>query len=492
MSTLLYINETLDDYEALSALMLSTVPIAKFDLLSMIIDTTTLHFQAFRRLDSLEALQNSCIQRYRSLRRLYPAQKSLVHSLRAFAGLSRNGQDLSKFLEAELTSCDQTSAAAAACTPASEGILNESQGTPAEKDDEIERILTSGTIMDGSMICKVFEATTERILETASEKGNPDSTVQQSLLLTRLRVYDEARFDLLMMSWIERVAASKQSSELSSIAPFLVGSDCIDLLHLITHAKTLFASHQSSSQGSTCFSLWLLEVFALDLSKTCSLTGSDRLLGDCGARVDSTVRHFMVKQSTGLEKHFMDLVDILCEFLKSVVSANVINFWSRIKKVFASEIGLHMVMKAVFTAPADTFWKIQGVITASETRIITTELESLIRRLMDPSGSLGLWPLDLHFGASVLICLGLVHQTYSEALSSIFTNVDDFSEPFLRVGLSLLVQSVCLDGDKVSIKKQLSIAVKTAIDRGCSHWSSLLSLLPTDMSPALDVGLAWS
>ncbi|KAI9669131.1 MAG: RNA polymerase II mediator complex subunit [Alyxoria varia] len=486
ISTLLYIYESLDDYEALSALMLSTLQIAQFDLLLMIIDTTTLHLQVFKCLGVLEALQNSCVERYRGLRRLYPAQKSLIHSLHALIGCKRDDQNLSKYLQAELTSCEQT-CAAAACTPASEGILNESQGTPAEKDDEFERILANGASMDGPMISKIFEASTERILGTAREKDNTDSITQQSSFLSRLQIYDEARFELLIVSWIERVAASKQSSDLLSIAPFLAGSDCIDLFQLITHAKKLFTSNRSSSQGPTSFFLWLLEVFTLDLSNTCPLTGSDRLLGDYRERVDNSARHFMVKQSSALAEHSMDLVDIMCAFLNSVKSEDVTNSRSRIRKVFASDKVLQIIMKAILKAPVDTYWKFHGAMASSETKAVNTELELLVRRMMDPSGSLSLLPFDLPPCAPVLTCLALNHKSYGEAFTTIFTNVDNLSEPLLRVGLSLLVQSACLDGDTDSTKEQLSVAVRIAIDRGCRYWKSLLSLLPGDVSPALEI-----
>ena len=219
--------EQLGDYSILADILGIVASSSDYAVLSGAADTLNYHVKTFAAIGAFKPLFQRLVGRYTTLRMQRPPERE--HSL-ALADLARTaGADiqLMQLLAFDLTRCEQK-ASIAACSPASDNMTDIFQSTKMDTDDEIERILTSGTSMDEQIMSRVFNKITTR-LEVQLSKGLVTQASNFGSWFYRLRNFDDKAFERLVNQWISRLLFGHAGEVLLTALPTLTAAGCITL-----------------------------------------------------------------------------------------------------------------------------------------------------------------------------------------------------------------------------------------------------------------------
>ena len=219
--------EQLGDYSILADILGVVTSSSDYAVLSGAADTLNYHVKTFAAIGAFKPLFQRLVGRYTILRMQRPPERE--HSL-ALADLARtSGADiqLMQLLAFDLTRCEQK-ASIAAYSPASDNMTDILQSTKMDTDDEIERILASGTSMDEQIMSRVFNKITTRLEEQLS-KGLAAQASNFGSWFYRLRNFDEKAFERLVNQWISKLLFSHTGKVLLTALPTLTAAGCITL-----------------------------------------------------------------------------------------------------------------------------------------------------------------------------------------------------------------------------------------------------------------------
>ncbi|KAF2856579.1 hypothetical protein T440DRAFT_437396 [Plenodomus tracheiphilus IPT5] len=198
-------------------------------------DTINYHVKAFRAMGACDPLFGRIAARYAALRTMRFPERELLLSLSNLARVVHADGQLSQLLSYDLSRLDQKNSLAA-CSPASDN-MGEVMQTGSYSDDEIERVLSSGTSMDQQMMARVLR----KIINNHQEQVHKGQVHFDSYpaWFHRLRSFDEPTFDMVTSEWLSSTLTSHQIDILRVALPTLVGSGCVALQ---TFLDTLQAS----------------------------------------------------------------------------------------------------------------------------------------------------------------------------------------------------------------------------------------------------------
>jgi mediator of RNA polymerase II transcription subunit 12 len=118
----------------------------------------------------------------------------------------------------------------------------------SSSDDEIERILSSGTNMDQQMMGRVLRKIVSN-LEEHLAKGSPHLNSHHAWF-HRLRCFDEPTFDMVVNEWLILSLMAQRTDTLRVALPTLVGSGCIPLASFLDTLRACIAKFKTSpSEG---------------------------------------------------------------------------------------------------------------------------------------------------------------------------------------------------------------------------------------------------
>lgn len=188
-------------------------------------DTINYHIRAFRAMGACENLFGRIAARYTALRTARFPERELLLSLQNLARVVQADSQLLQLLGNDLSRLDQKNSMAA-CSPASDN-MGEVVQTGSYSDDEIERILSSGTSMDQQMMARVLR----KIINNHHEQVHKGHTHFDSypLWIHRLRSFDEPTFEMVTNEWLSSTLTAHQIDILRVALPILVGSGCVAL-----------------------------------------------------------------------------------------------------------------------------------------------------------------------------------------------------------------------------------------------------------------------
>jgi mediator of RNA polymerase II transcription subunit 12 len=195
-------------------------------VLASVADTLHYHMKAFRAIGAFDPLLGRVAMRYAAIRTVRFPERELLLSLQNLARTARPEGQLQQMLSYDLNRLDQKSAIAA-CSPASDNMGEVMQHDSTCSDDEIERILSSGTSMDRQMMSRVLRKIV-RNLEEHVGKGYRQLE-NHPTWFWRLRNFDEATFDMVVHEWMESCFMACQLYTLQTAIPPLVASSCVEL-----------------------------------------------------------------------------------------------------------------------------------------------------------------------------------------------------------------------------------------------------------------------
>jgi mediator of RNA polymerase II transcription subunit 12 len=209
-------------------------------------DTINYNAKAFRAIGAFDPLFSRVATRYVALRTIRFPDRELLLSL---ASLSRTAQadgQVPQIISYDLSQLSQKNSLAA-CSPASDN-MGEVMQTSSFSNDEIERILSSGTSMDQQMMARVLRKIVGNLEEHLAKDSlhfHPHHT-----WFHRLRSFDEPAFDVVVNEWLILSLMAQRSDSLRIALPTLIGSGCTALSAFLDTIRSCVAKFKGSpSEG---------------------------------------------------------------------------------------------------------------------------------------------------------------------------------------------------------------------------------------------------
>lgn len=219
------IAEHLNDLGLLDDLISECLSTDDTELLISITETAEYHLESFSAIGILKPLKEKLLKRYQTLRMQGHLEKSLVSAMVTLFTVMKSDSRLLQQLKRDLAQCDQR-AALAMCSPASDNAADVLMNEDVDTDDEIDRILSSGTSMDEQIMARVFKRITSRVAKcNGLDQSYP---VRCSAWFSRLRSFDQSTFDNFMKEWMTQSMAASRKTCLA-ILPLLIGFHCLSL-----------------------------------------------------------------------------------------------------------------------------------------------------------------------------------------------------------------------------------------------------------------------
>jgi mediator of RNA polymerase II transcription subunit 12 len=193
------------------------------DTLSSLVDTLHYHHRCLAAIGAFKPLLEQVIERYQSLRNEAPLERSFVHSLLDLCTATQADENLLQQLVYDLGNCEQRNTIAM-CSPASDNAADILTSSSMDSDDEIERILSSGTTMDEQSLARVFKRLVARLEEGCD---TPTKPLLCGKWFSRLRSFDESTFDGVTREWLSSTTFMSNPRLYSQVLPTLIGSECL-------------------------------------------------------------------------------------------------------------------------------------------------------------------------------------------------------------------------------------------------------------------------
>lgn len=256
------------------AILADVVGIATSSLDSAVLataaDTLNYHLKAFRAIGAFDPLFGRIAMRYAAIRTVRFPERELLLSLQNLARAVQPEGQLLQLLCHDISRLDQKNSIAA-CSPASDNMGEVMQHAGTYSDDEIERILSSGTSMDQQMMARVLRKIVSN-LQDHVVKGYSQFDNYPSWFW-RLRNFDEPAFDLVLHEWSTSCLMSYQIKVLQLAVPVLVATGCMALTRLLDDLRVFIARFKGSQLVEafpTAIDGLRILLHSKDLVQTCS------------------------------------------------------------------------------------------------------------------------------------------------------------------------------------------------------------------------------
>jgi mediator of RNA polymerase II transcription subunit 12 len=217
--------ESLEDFAILADVIGICLASEPMDTLSSLVDTIHYHHRCLAAIGAFKPLLEQAIERYQSLRDNAPLERSLVRSLLDLCSTIQAEETLVQQLTYDLARCEQRNTIAM-CSPASDNAADILTSSLLDSDDEIERILSSGTTMDEHSLARVFKRLVSRLEESCA---TPTKPALCGKWFSHLRTFDESTFDGVMREWLSSTSFMSDPRLYLQILPTLIGSECLTL-----------------------------------------------------------------------------------------------------------------------------------------------------------------------------------------------------------------------------------------------------------------------
>lgn len=211
-------------------------------------DVLNLHSKSFAAIGALSPLLDKLTDKYSQLRATQPLERQFVFAMSDLASGVGADTRLVQQLKLDLSTCEQR-AAVAMCSPASDGMGDVTLTGRGElnADEEIERILASGTSMDEGQAGRVFARIVGRMAEQlggvkVSDLKNGKTICPCEVWLQKLRAFDEKVFERLLGDWITGLLLEQQPGTVSIVSfalPTIIGAGVADLSKIVESTKKL-------------------------------------------------------------------------------------------------------------------------------------------------------------------------------------------------------------------------------------------------------------
>ena len=226
------------EFSVLANIISFAAELTNRDLLVAATDTVNWHFNVFRAIGIAEKLFETLLARSSESHRRTSSDIPLLLSLVDLGEQLRNrDREVSK-LRKEALSCEEKPALAA-CSPVSDNVAEVLESSGSAFVEEMEQHLNSGNSMDRQTLSNLFATITQRIQKmwVVAE----DDVTGLFNLLKKLRSFDEEAFDIILLSWLERVLHLPNRPKLGRLLVPLVCLEMMDFTKFMTRAISILA-----------------------------------------------------------------------------------------------------------------------------------------------------------------------------------------------------------------------------------------------------------
>ncbi|KAF2105834.1 hypothetical protein BDV96DRAFT_607939 [Lophiotrema nucula] len=193
-------------------------------------DTLHYSYKAFSAIGAFKPLFEKIAMRYASLRTIRFPERELLTSLADLAQTAQANGQLMQMLAYDMSRYDLKNSLAA-CSPVSDVMTDSANNTSLDTDEEVDRILSSGTSMDQQVMSRVFSKIVVSVEQTYSKLLQPSE--HHSTWFWRLRNFDESAFDRLVTRWLKSRLMSHQTQAIYAVLPPLISSSSFGLVHFL-------------------------------------------------------------------------------------------------------------------------------------------------------------------------------------------------------------------------------------------------------------------
>jgi len=326
--------------------------------------------KAFRAIGAFDPLFARVAMRYAAIRTVRFPERELLSSLQNLARTVQPDGQLLQLISYDLSRLDQKNSIAA-CSPASDNMGEVMQLTVTYSDDEIERILSSGTSMDQQMMVRVFRKIVCNLEEHVS-KGYLQLESHPAWFW-RLRNFDEPTFDGVLHEWLDTCLMGCQVHTLQVAVPPLVASGCMALSSFLN----ILRAYMAKAKRGNC-----LEPSATALDGLRILLPSHTMVESCLPQDAYRYRLEQYKLCFASDTRIVDCIGEVAELVYSTPSPNV---EQKLSKMLSGLPVLSILQQHIASGSNCLSKTTTGQSGWGGAREF---FKSLLNRLLDPVGSL--------------------------------------------------------------------------------------------------------
>ncbi|KAF2735135.1 hypothetical protein EJ04DRAFT_220246 [Polyplosphaeria fusca] len=403
-------------------------------------DALQYNHKTFGAIGALKPLVEKLARKYTSIRNIRFLERDFLAGLAELAQTTHTEGYLMQSLTYDLGRQD-FKGSLAACSPVSDTMADAIHASSIDADDEIDRILSSGTSMDHQIMTRVFEKIAFSI-ETLSTT-NFDNLQNW---FHRLRSFDENTFDKLVTEWIESLVTTFRNPVLKVALPPLVVSGCMPLRRFVSISNRCISKlKEADPPAGSKMSTDILDV----------VLPPSNLHGPCQSSMLYRYRLRQLQLSEDRESGILSIVQHLIACSSSLQAhedqAQVTNILSSIR--------LHRVLMCMTVSNYE--W-VSLHLYSGETNSVEQPplMGNLLQSLLDPTNH-----------------LRLPSGSLDQQIVRVVDSCDAFTLPFARLEIQrLFIAGATVTNDAAdAISEALLDSVKAAVEKDESPWLELVS-----------------
>ncbi|KAF2477271.1 uncharacterized protein BDR25DRAFT_390811 [Lindgomyces ingoldianus] len=434
--------EDFDDLSVLADVLGLAATSLDTNVLTSVADTLHFHYKAFSAIGAFKPLFQKIAMRYAAIRTVRFPERELLVSLMDVARAARADEQLLLMLGYDLSRSEQKNSLAA-CSPASDNM-----DTAMDTDDEIDRILSSGTSMDQQVMMRVFGKMAFRLEEQLSA-----GSVQSENLgpwFYRLRSFDEKAFEKILSDWLSSLLNKHRGKLILVALPPLVVSGCLSLLQFLEISRRCMNGRKASSDEG---------ILRMSVEVLNALLPSEQLSRLCQPQDAYRFRLEQRKLCQGSDGRILQVIHDTLEASSRQLSPALAN---QITNLLSSN-RLRSVLRHFAVSDIQLLSRSLGVGVRSPAGILNSRLKSLLDGLLDPADH-----------------LELTQKSLEQQVYAVIDSANDLSLPFCQ--LEIRQFSAMCDSSAEEISNAFLEAIKAAVEKNESPWSDLVAGLDTDLT----------
>jgi mediator of RNA polymerase II transcription subunit 12 len=412
--------------------------------------------------------------RYAAIRTVRYPEREFLLSLQHLARVAQPEGQLLQLLSYDLSRLDHKNSMAA-CSPASDNMGEVMQHTSTYSDDEIDRILLSGTSMDQQMMARVLRKIVHNLEEHVG-KGYQQFE-NYTTWFWRLRNFDESTFDVVLHEWLDSCLTACQTHTLRTSIPHLIASGCMSLSTFLDNLRTCLSPSKRGQLVDPCtVALDGLHMLlpTKDLIKSCSPSDAYRY---------RTEQHKICFDS--------DTRIVLCigEVAELVSSVPAVTAQQALSNLLCSASVSSIVKQHIVSDP-DCLSKIKAGQPGPSSNGCS---RALLHSLLDPFGQSRKYHSIVTCPSRGLTAItGLVQATPEEQIIAVFKTASELSLPICQAMIESIFSSEYTFGTNATdtLSAALLSAVRTAVEEDQSQGLELLTSLDTALTDKVRTSLS--
>ena len=245
-----------EDFSFLADVLCIFAELGETALLGDIAEYFHKDFDTFCAIGAAQNIYETVLERLQEITARSTSQQPLIAAVVELTRLQPNRCRTLSILEKELSLCESRSTLSA-CSPISDSMGEVLQGPDTSFFEEIDMVFSSGTSMDKPLFSRIFADTLKRM--EISRVDNPQVSSNFVEILARLRSFDSAFFEELLLTWIELVLKNGDATNFRVILATFI---CRGVIKLRTMFERICISQGKANDISANSFLELLAVLS--------------------------------------------------------------------------------------------------------------------------------------------------------------------------------------------------------------------------------------